>query len=69
MNYTKKGNKNIMSNGIVYRTIKQYVKAKLKMLRRDFFMNITEEEEAHMYSLKTETAVDRYVRDLFFTKM
>ena len=58
-----------MSKGVIYPTLKSYVKAKIKMLKREFCMHITEEEEAHMYSLTTETAVDRYVRDLFFTKM
>jgi hypothetical protein len=58
-----------MGNRIIYPTLKAYTKAKIKMLQRDFYMNLSDQEKEHMYALKTETAVDRYVHDLFFTKM
>ena len=49
--------------------IKQYIKGKIKFLKKEFHMTLTEEEIDHFYSLKTENDVDRYVRDLFSEKL
>ncbi len=40
--------------------LKTYRKWKLKMLRRDFFVDLTEEEIAHAETLKTEAAIDQF---------
>ena len=50
-------------------SIKSYIKEKIKMLRKEFYMNLTESELAHFYELKTEIAVDNYVQDLFVKKL
>lgn len=49
--------------------LKKYIKAKLKMLKRDFCMNLTEEEKAYMYTLENEIQVDQYARRLMMTKL
>lgn len=49
--------------------IKKYIKAKIQFLRREFCMNLTDEEIAHFYELKTEIAVDNYAHDLFMVKL
>ena len=43
-----------------------YIKAKLKMLRRDFKVQLQESEIAHMKSLTSKTQVDNYAKDLIF---
>ncbi len=42
-----------------------YIKEKIKMLRKDFHIRLTDEEIAHIHSLETEIAVDNYCHDLF----
>lgn len=37
----------------------QYTKEKLRILKRDFCINITPEEKAHVYNLKTEGDINR----------
>lgn len=44
--------------------LKDYIAAKLKMLHRDFKLDLDLEEILHMQSLKSEIAVDNYARDL-----
>lgn len=41
-------------------SFKQYKKHKLKMLRRDFCIRLTEEELAHADTLTTEMQVDQF---------
>ena len=43
---------------------KQYIKAKLKMLRNEMFIKPTEEEVEHLYSLKTSVAIDNAVHSI-----
>lgn len=43
----------------------EYIKEKLELLY-DMRIPYTEADVKHLYSLKTEVAVDRYVRDLMF---
>lgn len=40
--------------------LKSYRKAKLKILRRDFKVTLTEEELARVETLKTEAAIDQF---------
>ena len=42
----------------------QYVKAKLKMLKNEMYIKPTEEEIAHLYSLKTDVAIDNAVHSI-----
>ena len=49
--------------------MKSYINEKLKMLRGEFYLNISDEEEAHMRSLKTEIAVDNYAHSLIVHKL
>ena len=41
-------------------SIKQYRKAKFKMLERDFCITLTNDEKLHAYSLTTEAALDQF---------
>lgn len=43
---------------------KQYIKAKLKMLRNEMFIKPTEEEVEHLYSLETSVAIDNAVHSI-----
>lgn len=47
-----------------FKNPKQYVKAKLKMLRNDMFIKPTEEEIEYLYSLKTDVAIDNAVHSI-----
>lgn len=40
--------------------IDTYRNRKLKILKRDFCVNITSEERAHAMTLKTETQIDQF---------
>lgn len=40
--------------------INSYRKAKLKILSRDFYINLTADELAHVNTLTTETAIDQF---------
>lgn len=46
------------------KTLKSYKKWKLRMLKKDFCIKVSREEEEEFNSLKTEIAVDRYARKL-----
>lgn len=48
--------------------LKKYIKTKIKFLKQ-FGIYPNEKEKEHMYSLKTEVAVDNYVHDLFMVKL
>jgi hypothetical protein len=41
-------------------TLSQYRKMKLKILKRDFKIDLTEEELAHAETLKTEAAINQF---------
>ena len=41
-------------------SLKQYRKMKLKMLKNDFCVDLTDEEVAHAHTLKTEAALDQF---------
>ena len=49
-------------------TLKQYVKEKIRMLKKDFMIKMTDEQIAHMKSLKNEIQVDNYAHDLIFNR-
>lgn len=49
-------------------TLKQYIKEKIRMLKKDFFIKLTDEQIAHMKSLKNEIQVDNYAHDLIFNR-
>lgn len=44
--------------------ISEYIKAKLNMLRKEFKIDVTLEEENHMNTLETEISIDRYARKI-----
>lgn len=46
-----------------------YVKEKIKMLKRDFRIRLTDAEVAHIHSLKTEIAVDNFCHALFMKRL
>lgn len=43
---------------------KQYIKAKLKMLRNEMFIKPTQKEIDHLYSLKSDVAIDNAVHSI-----
>ena len=45
----------------VFRNPKQYVEAKLKILRRDFYIEPTEEEIRHLSTFTTQVAIDNAI--------
>jgi hypothetical protein len=51
----------INSHSPVFKTPEQYIKAKLKILKRDFCITATEEEIAHLNTLTTQTKIDNAV--------
>lgn len=42
------------------KNIDAYRKAKLKILKRDFLIPLTDEQKAHAQELKTEIAIDNF---------
>ena len=44
--------------------LNEYKKAKIKLLERDFYINVTEEERMHIETLESQMAVDRYCRTI-----
>lgn len=49
--------------------IKTYIKEKIRMLTKDFYLKLTDEEISHMKSLKREIDVDHYAHTLLTTKL
>lgn len=47
-----------------FKNPKQYIKFKLKMLRRDMYIEPTQKEVDHLYTLTTETAIDNAVHSI-----
>lgn len=51
------------------KTLREYIFDKLDMLKNDFYLALSEAEEMHMCSLKTESDVDRYAHQLIRDKL
>ena len=49
--------------------LKDYIKQKIKLLKRDFCLDLTSEEEQHFWDCKTESDVDHYAHDLIVNKL
>lgn len=47
-----------------FKNPKQYIKAKIKMLRNEMYIQPTEEEIDHLYLLKTDVAIDNAVHSI-----
>lgn len=50
-------------------SIEEYITEKIRMLKDDFFVNLTEVDEMHLKSLKRDIDVDRYAHDLIMNKL
>ena len=50
-------------------TLKQYIESKIRMLTRDFLIELTEEEIDYMHSLTSEVAVDTFAHNIFMTRL
>jgi hypothetical protein len=50
-------------------SIKSYIDEKIRMLMEDFSFHLTDEEIAHLESLKSESDVDRYAWDIINKKL
>ena len=50
-------------------SLKDYRKMKIKMLQRDFTVNMTAAEINHINELENEYAIDRYCRTLIFNRL
>jgi hypothetical protein len=51
------------------KTLREYIYEKIDMLENEFYLKLTEDEEMHMCSLKTESEVDRYAHQLLKDKL
>lgn len=51
----------IDSYGPKWTTPEKYIRAKLKILERDFCIHATQEEEDHLKSLNTQLAIDNAI--------
>lgn len=47
----------------------QYAKEKIRLLRRDFHVPLTEKEINHISALKSDIAIDNYARGLILAKL
>ena len=47
----------------------RYAKEKIKLLRRDFHVPLTETEINHISALKSDIAIDNYARGLILAKL
>ena len=47
-----------------FKNPKQYIKAKLKMLRNEMFIQPTEEEIRHLLTLKSDVAIDNAIHSI-----
>ena len=50
-------------------SIKAYIKEKIRMLKKDFYINLTDEEINHMKSLTRDIDVDHYAHDIIMSKL
>ena len=46
-----------------------YIKQKIRMLKRDFLIKLTQEEEAKFQSLKDKNSVDRLAHTILFERL
>ena len=51
----------ITSHSPLFKTPEKYIKQKLKILRRDFCIEPTEEEIAHLNTLTTQVTIDNAI--------
>ena len=51
----------ITSHSPIFKTPEQYVKAKLRILKRDFYIEATQEEITHLKTLTTQTSIDNAI--------
>ena len=49
--------------------LKEYALAKIRMLKEDFRIKMSYEEETHMLSLTTEADMDRYAHQLIVDRL
>lgn len=49
--------------------IATYINDKIRMLKKHFYIKLTDEEIAHMESLTTEISVDNYAHKLIMTRI
>lgn len=47
----------------------RYIKQKIKMLNRDFYIRLTDEDIRHFNELTTEIAVDNFAHQLILDRM
>ena len=47
-------------------SLESYKRAKIRMLKNEFRIQLTEEQEEHINNLKSEIAIDNYARGLFW---
>lgn len=55
---------NAMYVGERTKTLSSYKKWKIKMLKKDFCIKLSPDEEKHINNLKTEMEIDRYIHTL-----
>ena len=51
----------INSHSPIFKTPKKYIEQKLKILRRDFHVDPTEEEISHLNTLTTQVTIDNAI--------
>lgn len=49
--------------------LSEYIKEKIRMLDKDFFVHPTSEDIKHFHELKSEIAVDNFAMQLIFDRM
>ena len=49
--------------------LKKFINEKIRMLRKDFKMKLTDEEKEHMRGLENEIQVDQYAHNLLMNKL
>lgn len=47
-------------------TLDQFREAKMEMLERDMYINLTDKQKAHFNKLTTEIQIDNYARKIIF---
>ena len=50
-------------------TLAQYIKEKIRMLQKDFFIKLTEEEIQKFKSMTREIDIDHYAHDLIANRL
>lgn len=53
-----------LSHAPLFKNAEQFIQAKLDMLKKDFRIKPTEKEIDHLYELKTESEINRAVRQI-----